>query len=71
MAQVVETHIDVCISSEISSHNFQSLSIIKYGISSKDGVHVCICVSATCGISGTFGTNLSMSITQPENERMF
>ena len=26
-----------------------------------------ICASATCAISGTGGTNLSMSITKPEN----
>ena len=35
LAQVAETHIDVYMSSEISSHNFQSLSIMKYGFSSK------------------------------------
>ena len=35
MTQVAETHIDACISSEIFSQNFQTLSIMKYGNSSK------------------------------------
>ena len=72
MAQVAEKHIDVCISSEISSHNLQSLSIMEiwYFKLGRSHFHESICVSATCAISGTSGTNLSMLITQLEKVRI-
>ena len=55
MAQVVESHIDVCILSEISHHNFQSLTIMKirYFKLGCSHFHLSICVSATCAVSGT------------------
>ena len=72
MAQVAETHINVCISSEISSHNLQSLSLMEIWYFKLGCRHFqeWICVSATCAISGTSGTSLSMLITQLENVRM-
>ena len=71
MAQVAETHIDVCISSEISYHNFQSLAIMKirYFKLSCSHFHV-LCVPATCAICDTSGTDLPISIIQLENVRM-
>ena len=69
MAQVAETHIDICISSEISYHNFQLLAIMKirYFKLSCSHFHVSICVSATCAICDTSSTDLPMSITLLEN----
>ena len=46
MAQVPETHIDVCISSEISSHNFQSLyenMIFQARLQSFPCIYMCLC----------------------------
>ena len=60
ITQVSETHIDVCISSEISSHNFQSLSLMKIWYFTLDcsHFHESICVSATYAVGGTGATNL-------------
>ena len=72
MVQVAETHIDVCISSEISYHNFRSLAIMKirYFKLSCSHFHVSLCVSATCAICDTSGTDLPISIIQLGNVRM-
>ena len=53
-------------------HNFQSLAIMKirYFKLSCSYFYVSICVSATCAICDTSGTDLPMSITQLENVRM-